>query len=131
MALQVGIEGDGEIHHFPSKRFTVRASGERGGVRLAGPSGNPLRGGAAVEIEWTSTVADLQKFEVLISSDRGAHLFSVGETFETRFSYAIPVEYEGFLTVQIVAHRHGGAAVRSPLDERSTFRVQAGDSTTR
>ena len=80
---------------------------------------------------WSSTVSDLQKFEVLISSDRGAHLFSVGETQESRFSYAIPVEYEGFLTVQVVAHRHSGAPLRSALDERSTFRVQAGDSAIR
>lgn len=131
IALQVGIEGDGEFHHFPSGRFAVRPSDAGGGVRLTAPSGSPLRGGSTVEIEWASTVVDLQKFEILISSDRGAHLFSVGETQESRFSYAIPADYEGFLTVQVVAHRHSGAPLRSALDERSTFRVQAGDSATR
>jgi hypothetical protein len=131
VGLQVGIEGDGEFHQFASKSFTIRASGAKGAVRLAAPSPNPLRGGASLELEWTSTVANLKKFEVLVSSDRGAHLFSVGETTENRFSYPIPEEYEGFLTVQVVAHRHGDAPLRSALDDRSTFRVQAAQSATR
>lgn len=131
IGLQVGIEGDGEFHHFASKPFTIRSTRPPGVVQLAAPSLDQLRGGSTLEIEWSSTVKNLKNFEVLVSSDRGAHLLSVGETTQNRFSYAIPDGYEGFLTVQIVAHRHGEAPLRSALDERSTFRVQAGESATR
>jgi hypothetical protein len=129
--LQIGIEGDGEFHEFSSKKFIIREARGPGRVRLSPPSPGQLRGGSELELEWTSTVADLEKFEVLISSDRGAHLFSVGETTGNRFSYSIPEEYEGFLTVQVLAHRHGNSPVRSAIDDRSTFRVQAGTSAKR
>lgn len=125
MGLQVGIEGEGDFHHFSSKTFTILPAAPAGTVELAAPSPAPLAGGSTLEIEWSSTVRSLDRFEVRISSDRGAHFFTVGETVETRYAYAIPQDYEGFLTVQIVAHRHGAAPLRSAIDDRSTYRVES------
>ena len=128
IGLQIGIEGDGEFHQFASEPFAIRASSDVGSVSLAATSGVALRGGSTFEIEWTSTVAGVERFEVLVSSDRGAHFFSVGETTQSRFSYVIPDEYEGSLLVQIVAHRHGSPPLRSALNERASFVVKAAGS---
>ena len=128
IGLQIGIEGDGEIRQFASGRFEIRSSRRVGSVSLSLPVQRELRGGSTLDIEWTSTVADLRHFEVLVSSDRGAHFFSLGETTQNRFSYAIPDDYEGSLTFQVVAHRHTSPPLRSGLDERAIFVVRAADA---
>ncbi len=131
IALQVGIEGDGDFHHFASESFAIAATGSAPAVLLTALPTREVAAGSTIELAWTSTVADIVRFEVLISSDRGAHFFRAGETQENRFAYRIPGDYEGSLTVQIVAHRQDSAPVRSTLDAGSTLRVQGPSGVTR
>lgn len=124
LALQIGIEGEGEFYQFASKRFAIAETRGAPAVRFEGAAPGEIAAGSELDLRWSSTVSDVVRYEVSISSDLGAHFFRVGETRGTEFSYAVPADYEGSLTVQIVAQRRAGAPIRSALDERSTFRVR-------
>jgi hypothetical protein len=124
LALQVGIEGDGDFVQFPSKPFTIRPATDAPYVRLLSPAEQVVRPGSTLELRWASTVQDVVRYEVSISSDRGAHYFTVGQTTRTSFSYRIPADYDGSLTVRIVAHRANGQSVASPIDAASAVRVR-------
>lgn len=124
LGLQIGLAGDGEMYHFASDEFTIVDTGGAPGVRFAGVKAGEAVAGSAIELSWTSTVFDAVRHEVLVSSDLGAHFFSVGSTQGRRLPYIIPKDYEGFLTVQVVAHREGAAPIRSDLGRASTFRVR-------
>ena len=73
------------------------------------------RQGNTVTLHWTSTVSDAVSYDVLVSSDRGAHFFSAGQTRGSDFSYAVPANYQGGLTFQVLANRLAGSSLKSAL----------------
>lgn len=128
LGLQVGVAGEGEFYLLPSKRFAIVETADAPGVRLLGGAPREIPAGSRLDLRWVSTVPDVLRYEVAISSDRGAHFFRVGTTEGVEYSFSVPADYEGPLTVQIAALRPAGAPVRSPLDAASTYFVRrAGD----
>jgi hypothetical protein len=71
--------------------------------------------GEQVPVTWTSSVVDVDQFEVLISYDRGASFNSIGETRDTNFVWTVPKDFSGSVVFSIVARRFNGTRVESSL----------------
>lgn len=120
IGLRIGIEGEGEFYLFPSEPFSVLTGRLAPSVDMVAVKAE----GNTIEMKWKSNVRDVVDYEVLVSSDRGAHFFSVGKTQSRYFSFVVPDDYDGALTFQIVARRPDGAKVKSLLIEDSTINIR-------
>jgi len=69
--------------------------------------------GQSLTISWRSSVADVDRFEVLLSYDRGNHFHSLGTTTATEFVWSAPRETYGGVLFQVIARRADGTEVAS------------------
>lgn len=122
IAIQIGIEGQADYHFFRSPQFAILPD-KVASAMVEVSTVDRSATGSNVTARWTSNVEDAVSYEVLVSSDRGAHFFTVGETRGTEFSYAVPANYQGGLSFQIVAHRPDGSSVKSALTAESIIKI--------
>ncbi|MBX7221183.1 MAG: hypothetical protein K1Y36_14640 [Blastocatellia bacterium] len=80
--------------------------------------------GDVINLKWSSTVANLDVFEVLVSYDRGAHYFSVATTADNSYNWVVPGKQKGTVTFKIVARSLDGSEIESLTEGTPHLRIK-------
>jgi hypothetical protein len=128
------VEGNGasepaverETRHIQAESSFAIAPAPAGApeIRLA-PLPAEIAGGETLVLAWTSTVQDASRYEVLVSTDRGAHFLPVGSTKESTFRWTVPADMSGRALVLVAAERADGSRVESLVRPDEAVRVRA------
>ena len=70
-------------------------------------------GGKEARLSWDSTVGNVDRFEIQLSLDAGAHFQTVGIVSGREFTWDVPDEFSGGATFRIIAHRGDGTSLES------------------
>jgi len=85
-------------------------------VKLVIPQIEKLFPGDQLPLNWSSEIADLDNFEVLISYDQGAHFHPLTKTKDNHFTWTVPNDFSGTVGFKVVAHKTDGSTIESLFD---------------
>jgi hypothetical protein len=91
-------------------------------VKLTGVQENTGDSGKEVNLTWDSTIKNVERFEIQLSSDEGAHFQTVGSVSRQEFTWHVPDDFSGAATFRIIAHRGDGTSLESLIG--STLKLQ-------
>jgi hypothetical protein len=81
--------------------------------------------GDTVQVAWTSTVPNVDHFELQVSYDRGAHFSALAQTKEQQFAWGVPADFAGHATFRVIAHTISGGQVESTISAEPQAVVRA------
>lgn len=93
------------------------------GVLIGDLAQNTVSAGGVVNLSWTSSVRNVDHFEVLTSFDGGSHFFPAGRATGNSFEWKAPAKLYGGVTFQVVAHRTDGSTVSSLIPAKQHLLV--------
>jgi hypothetical protein len=89
-------------------------------VKLTGVQENAGDAGKEVKLTWESTIKNVERFEIQMSSDEGAHFQTVASVSGQEFTWHVPDDLSGAATFRIIAHRGDGTSLESLMGELKT-----------
>lgn|SRR5262245_15863481 len=118
LIMGFGCEGGTPIFEsqYPQKQSIFKISKPPAGLEevkltAAGESASPS--GKEVRLTWESTVNNVDRFEIQMSSDEGAHFETIGLASEYSFNWHVPDGFSGEPVFRIIAHRTDGTSLES------------------
>lgn len=110
-----GGPGRLETSHIQSKNVfqIVAASVPPQAVDVSAVSVSQTRPGQEVKLSWRSSVKQVDRYEVLVSYNAGAHFNLVGKTSRQDFTWRVPAAFAGHATFKVVAVTRNGLRIES------------------
>lgn len=85
-------------------------------ISLTIPQIEKLSPGDQIPLNWISNIEGLDKFQVLISYDKGAHFHTLAETKDNNLTWSVPSDFSGTVNFKVIAYKVDGNTVESLLD---------------
>jgi len=87
-------------------------------VRLSAASESVSEAGREIRLSWDSTASNVEKFEIQLSMDEGAHFQTVGLASDHVFTVRLPAN-SGEATFRVIAHKGDGTTLESQMASQS------------
>jgi hypothetical protein len=84
----------------------------------------PARAGEEIEINWQSSVANVDYYQIGVSYDMGAHFQPVARTHGNNYRWLVPADFLGGVIFQVQAHKFDGSVVSSLIDAEPMVLIQ-------